>query len=69
MAKQLYHPSTSNEPIVKSESKQIIESTTCEASDIKAQDGTIAEMDKKGFSYIDSTMIYGGTIVMRFKKR
>jgi hypothetical protein len=53
----------------RTESKQVIESTTCEASDIKAQDGTIAEMDKKGFSYIDSTMIYGGTIVMRFKKR
>ncbi len=69
MAKQLFHPTTSSKPeIIIPAGTQIFESVKCEASDIISQDATIKAMNERGFDYYESIMIYGGTIVMRFKK-
>lgn len=49
--------------------KRLIKSVKCNAGSTEEQDETIKRLALEGFDYVDTTMIYGGQMVIRFERR
>jgi hypothetical protein len=49
--------------------KRLIKSVKSNAGSPEEQDETIKRLAGEGWDYLDTTMIYGGQMVIRFEKR